>query len=1220
MSEAPATVAPMNEMRDPAGPDGAPALELDPSQRAVVDAVLERRSAAVLGAPGSGRTTALVEAVAALLDRGVASDELLVLAPDRRSASRLRDRIAARIAAPTTSGALGRTPQSAAFAIVRADRERSGEEPPSFVTGPDEEAMLSELLAFEREQGRDLWPDPVTPEMLDLAGFRAELRSILAVAADHDVSPEELEALAEAARMPVWRAVARVLRARLELAATSGSGAFTTPELLLEAVSVLYERAEAAAAGETPAPGAFDRVRWVLVDDAQELAEPARALLEALEACGAAVVTFGDPDAAMGGFHGGRPEHAVSWRREGRDPERIVLERVHRQGPELRAAASAIAERIAATRAAEHRLAPAARDAALGSTARDAEAIGAVTGWRAPEPIMRSIAASPVEEAERIAAYLRELHLAAGVPWREMAVVVRSGAQIAPLERLLARYDVPARTDRPPRAVDDPTVAAIVRLAWIAIGEEELTAEAVEELARSPLFGADSGQLRRVRKALRFEERAALAGEGEAEAEAGAPAGSAAVAAARGRSSDELLVEAVSAIGGLATLGDPDSAPLALTAMRAFEASRTLGRDRGVIALRRLGECLRAARETAMTGGAADEVMWAIWETAKVAKDWREAALGEGPAAIRANSRLDAVVALFDTAKRVVEREPDSHPSAFLEQWMSRSVMADSLGRQVEAEGVVLGTPPAVLGREFRVVVVPGLNEGAWPNPRLRDSLLGAGLLADLLRGREGVLPNPDDPVAVAESMRARRREVLSDELRLLLQAITRASEHVLLTAVRGEDESPSRVLEWLDLPGDDWTSKLPPGSVSLRRLVAELRRSGAASEAAGRVGSPESLALARLALAGAPGADPDAWLGLDDLSTTAPVLRERRPAPGEEPSESGPAYELPVSPSGVEAFEKCPVAWFVERHGGGSTSAAMGLGTIVHAAAELDFPDAAERLEWVREQAMSVEAEAEWDRTRLLERAAHLSGTLSTYLVDAKQEGWRVIGAERAFRMPLPPLPAEALELPDEPEEAAKAPAMARISWPVGEAALPVVNGKIDRIEEGRDGALRVVDFKTGKSPISIDDATRNAQLAAYRLAIAEGAVQEHEPPEGLDPSGPGSVDPGGDIPQYQPVDGAQLVYLGTPKPTPRRQEGGDDGLARARERLARIAHGMAGIDVEALERLVEDGLDGEALEEAIRAALDRAVLRFHPDTCCEKSHGSSGACSIHRIPEVTQ
>ena len=69
-----------------AGRPPAP-VELDESQRAVV-ALGDDASAAVLGAPGTGKTTTIVEVVAdRVLTRGWSPDELLVLSSSRAGGS-----------------------------------------------------------------------------------------------------------------------------------------------------------------------------------------------------------------------------------------------------------------------------------------------------------------------------------------------------------------------------------------------------------------------------------------------------------------------------------------------------------------------------------------------------------------------------------------------------------------------------------------------------------------------------------------------------------------------------------------------------------------------------------------------------------------------------------------------------------------------------------------------------------------------------------------------------------------------------------------------------------------------------------------------------------------------------------------------------------------------------------------------------------------------------
>ena len=79
-------------------------------------------------------------------------------------------------------------------------------------------------------------------------------------------------------------------------------------------------------------------------------------------------------------------------------------------------------------------------------------------------------------------------------------------------------------------------------------------------------------------------------------------------------------------------------------------------------------------------------------------------------------------------------------------------------------------------------------------------------------------------------------------------------------------------------------------------------------------------------------------------------------------------------------------------------------------------------------------------------------------------------------------------------------------------------VRGRLDRLERDDAGRLVVVDIKTGKKPVSKDDAQRHAQLAMYQLAIAENVL-----PEGDSPGG------------------GRLVYLGktgAAGPTERRQD----------------------------------------------------------------------------------
>jgi RecB family exonuclease len=59
-------------------------------------------------------------------------------------------------------------------------------------------------------------------------------------------------------------------------------------------------------------------------------------------------------------------------------------------------------------------------------------------------------------------------------------------------------------------------------------------------------------------------------------------------------------------------------------------------------------------------------------------------------------------------------------------------------------------------------------------------------------------------------------------------------------------------------------------------------------------------------------------------------------------------------------------------------------------------------------------------------------------------------------------------------------------------------LRGRLDRLERDAADRLVVVDIKTGKTPVSKDDAQRHAQLAMYQLAVAEGLLPHGDTPGG--------------------------------------------------------------------------------------------------------------------------
>lgn len=64
-----------------------------------------------------------------------------------------------------------------------------------------------------------------------------------------------------------------------------------------------------------------------------------------------------------------------------------------------------------------------------------------------------------------------------------------------------------------------------------------------------------------------------------------------------------------------------------------------------------------------------------------------------------------------------------------------------------------------------------------------------------------------------------------------------------------------------------------------------------------------------------------------------------------------------------------------------------------------------------------------------------------------------------------------------------------------IGRADL---KGRVDRLERTAAGGVRIVDLKTGKTPIPTADAAAHAQLAAYQAAVAAGGFGADAHPDG--------------------------------------------------------------------------------------------------------------------------
>jgi superfamily I DNA/RNA helicase/RecB family exonuclease len=936
---------------------------LDAAQQAVLE-LPDAASAVVIGAPGTGKTTTTVELVAdRVLGRGWSADSVVVLTPSRASATRLRDRLSRRLAVPT-NGPLARTANSLAFEIVSNAAKIAGAPVPRLVTGGEQDADLADLLAGHLEQGTGpFWPEFLGPEVRGLRAFRTELREIMSRAVEYGVASDRLRALGHSTGHDEWAAVADFIDEYGEVISQSRPSQFTSAEFLAFAVEAI-SRGEA---GER-----IDRLRLVVADDLQEATESTWSLLRALAARGVAVVGFGDPDVASNAFRGGRPDAVGRFAAElGRpDAATLLLTTSYRQGPALRSLSSAVTGRIGAAGAGRQRSATAG--------GRDGD-----------RPIATIAAESPARQWAAISRQLREAHLSRGVRWSDMAVVVRSSAQIPHLRRALALAEVPARASVGSTALrDDRAARALLDLVDTGIGRAELDITGAVALLTGPFGGLDRLGLRKLRLALRAEE---LGGGGN-------------------RSADELLVEALAAPGRFVTI------------------DHRVGRR-----AEKLASMLANLRTRYDAGDTIEELLWTAWQASGLAKTWYEDALSAGVTSAEANANLDGALALFTAAKRFVERNPGGGARTFLEEVLDADVPEDTLSPQPLDEAVLVTTPPGVVGLEFDTVVVASLQDGSWPNLRIRGSLLAPQELVRIVTGADAA--DLDE-----------RRLVLSDELRLFALAVSRAREAVILSAVVNDDESPSVFLNLIpaEAPAIDTTNLAP---LSLRGMTGRLRRELARPDRSEGERRAAASGLARLAAEGVPGADPEEWQGLIPISTDAPIYLDDE--------------RVPVSPSRLARFEESPLDWFLETVAGSQSSTAMGMGTILHWAMETAASPDLDAL-WlaVEERWSELMFESPWMAESQKRAARVLAAGIAEYLADFARDGKQLVGAESRFALDID---------------------------------RAIVNGSIDRVERDSEGNVMIVDLKTGNPVTRQPEIDEHPQLAAYQLAYAEGVLDEY-------------------------------------------------------------------------------------------------------------------------------
>ncbi|WP_328562572.1 ATP-dependent DNA helicase [Streptomyces coelicoflavus] len=1077
---------------------------LDAAQRAVVD----HRSGPllVLAGPGTGKTTTLVESVADRIAQGGDPERILVLTFSRKAAVELRDRMALRIGA--TRAPRATTFHSFGYALVRAHQDSDlFVEPLRLLSGPEQDVTVRELLAGQVDLERlglahVRWPDELRA-CLTTRGFADEVRAVLARSRELGLGADALGAFARRIGRPDWRAAAVFLAEYLDV--LDLQGVLDYAELVHRAV-LLARRPEVAA----HLTAQYDAV---YVDEYQDT-DPAQVrLLHALAGGGRTLVAFGDPDQSIYAFRGADVNGILDFPTafpcaDGRPAPVAVLRTSRRSGAALLTATRLLTQRMPLTRlpadkVRAHRELTPVRDG------------GRVEAYTYP---------TSGTELDNVADILRRGHLEDGVPWRDMAVLVRAGTRTIPtLRRALTAAGVPLDIDGDDLPLrHEPAVAPLLK-ALRAVAEAETGAgeqpgakagavgDALPDTAASTHGVGEAAPAERADDAPRTTDADA------------APAAAAKAEPAKDEDADpdpDTGTDAdPDADPDMGTDPDPDTGvdadtgtgtkpPRGERVPRAddpcwlpTETALTLltsplaGMD--AADLRRLGRALREEQRAAgiplpppsdalLARALAEPERLAVHDPAyargaqrlgALLRKARERLAGGGSAEEALwdlwngtpwPTRLERSARRGGAAGRNADRDLDAVCALFAtaaraeERTGGRGAL--NFLEQIDAEDIAADT---LTRRAVRPDAV-----------RLMTAHRAKGLewrLVVVAGVQEGLWPDLRRRGSLLEADRIGRDglaepltpgALLAEERRLFYVAATRARERLVVTAVKApadDGDQPSRFLTELGVEPADVTGR-PRRPLAVAALVAELRATTVDPRVSAPLREAAARRLARLAA-----------LTDEDGRPLVPAAHPYRWWGMWDPTESKVPLrdrDQPVTLSGSaldQLANTCALQWFLGREvkADAPATTAQGFGNVVHVLADEVASghtpaDLAVLMERLDSVWNALAFDAPW---KSAQEKANARVALERFLK------WHVM--DRAGRTPV------ASEHDFD------------VTLEAGDYEVRI-RGQMDRVETDGDGRAYVVDFKTGKQAPTSAEVARHPQLAVYQLAVREGAVDD--------------------------------------------------------------------------------------------------------------------------------
>ena len=943
----------------------------------------------VTGPAGSGVSSLLIDTTVERVEQCLAAGQdpsgIVVIAPSKESGARLRRELSERISQYYSQGPLVRSVHSVAFGLLRLLSDL----PLRLISGAEQDAMMRELLRLQAQDFAEYVaadePGGDPARGFATVDWPAEVRPALTYLG---FGRQLRDFLLRAVERGVSAEQLEELGERFARPMWQAAAQFLREYTQMMELEGTYRFSAAELMAEVSR--SLDEIRelspWhtVIVDDAQLLDPTAGRLLRALIDGAELAVVGGNPDHSIFHFRGASREFFDEFPAE----HLLELRDVHRS-PQRRAL----------------------------------------------------LAESWTQNTTAVVDAVRRRHLDDGVAWSDIAVVVRSSADMGGIRRALLAAGVPVYISPTDTVLAEQPVVAHLLLGIRAL-QQDLTRTELEQLVLGPVGGADPVMLRRLIRGLRRfapEQRG------------------------------------IDTLAQLLTVEDelPDFAEL-LT-------------EREIDILVRIRGVIQAGRN-ALRGGSVEDVLWAVWEATELSGRLSATALRGGAAGSQADRDLDAVMTLFDAAGDFVERRPEASVETFVQHITEQELPTGVRERRgSRTESVEIVSAHGTIGREWDTVIVNGVQEGSWPDLAETGSLFGQEDLVDFLD--EGIAPDvyvshaadrlgEERRLFRVATSRARSLQVVSavhaphaDEIiepsRFFLAWCTKYSlqpEHIISAeTVSDREDALSRVAESASAREDSATvdtviaqadtaelaaaedALTVPRLLSVASVVAELRRVVCDPDSGEQETQQAARQLARLAVAGVPGADPSQWWA--NTETVA----------GEIPTPD----RIRLSPSRISGLLACPMREIVEKLGDSTTTDAMRQGTLVHAYFE----------------AIGRGADAEWAQMK----------TEQAYRETYHGPAWRKDSEQAQFSELLTRTKGWIVSTREALEYVGS-----EIDVFVEIAPGISIGGRIDRLEKDAGGNFVIVDLKTSSSSQmpSQAETAQNPQLSAYQLALSKGKV----------------------------------------------------------------------------------------------------------------------------------